>query len=396
MNDMNRLHYVTAQLSLLAATTLLAACGGAPAAPPAATPVAATPTPAPEPTVSAASDADVAPLSELAAQFDDLESQQGQTNKKITDLLARYQRRGGSLPPGFGPDLTDEQRSLLAERLKTERAGLRVLLQDIIDRDKELTTLKSQSQAMVGRLPDHVVAKEGDRHDRIAMDFLIKQGVSAAKAYDLVSQINLQDALVPGFRVWNSYQNGQFGTWVTAGTAGISPQQHQQRLTEMLRSEVSQVRATLERTKADLDDTRNIAKRSEEALERTSADLAAMAAAAEREQAENAKRSAAENTIRYVIGSKNQLVARKTIDKNLRLRALESAGAQSLNLLETLDISVDGSAYGLKRIKKLTLVPEAFVNGVDYQVTIEGPFAKLRILKRDKFALTKFIAVVLE
>lgn len=401
VKDMRRPSCSILHFAFLAATTALSGCGGAAPAPPVAAPAVATAAPALE--VSAAPAEDVAPLSELAAQFDDLESQQGQTNKKITDLLARYQRRGGSLPPGFGPDLTDEQRSLLAERLKTERAGLRVLLQDIIDRDKELTTLKSQSQAMAGRLPEHVTTGEGDRHDRIAMDFLIKQGVPAAKAYELVSQINLQDALVPGFRVWTHYQNGQFGTWVTAGTAGISPQQHQQRLTEMLRSEVSQVRSTLERTKADLDDTRNIAKRTEEELERTSADLAAMAAAAEREraaaereQAENAKRSAAESTIRYVIGSKNQLVARKTIDKNLRLRALESAGAQSLNLLETSDISVDGSAYGLKRIKKLTLVPEAFVSGVDYQVTIEGPFARLRILKRDKFALTKFIAVVLE
>ena len=349
---MNRLPKIVATLVLLSAT-LLAGCGAPPPEP------TGPPPPPPEPEVSAASDTDVAPLSELAAQFDELEGQQLQTNKQIADLLARYQKRGGSLPPGFGPDLTDEQRALLAERIKTERSGLRTLIQDIIDRDKQLTELRSQSQAISGRLPDHMVAKEGDRHDRIAMDFLIKQGVSAAKAYDLVSQINLQDALVPGFRVWNHYQNGQFGTWVTGGTAGITPQAHQQRLTELLRNERNEAITTLARTREDLEDTRNIAKRSEEALERTSADLAAMAQAAERERAEadrersdNARRASAENTIRYVVGSKNQLVAQRVIDRNLRLRALESAGAQSLSLLESTDISVDGGAYGLKRIKK--------------------------------------------
>lgn len=386
---MHRLFRPLAVVSVVALTTL-AACNSTPAADPAAPP------PAPEPEVAAAPDTDVAPLTELAAQFDQLEAQQVQTNRQITDLLARYQKRGGSLPPGFGPDLTDEQRALLAERIKTERAGTKALLEDIIAKDQELTKLRTQLENASERLPSHVVAKEGDRHDRIAMDFLIKQGVSAAKAYELVSQINLQDALVPGFRVWTHYQNGQFGTWVTAGSAGITPQQHQLRLTEMLRSERNEAIASLEQARADLEDTRTIAKAAEDALEKTNADLAAMEAAATKEREENVRRAAAENTIRYVVGSKKQLENQKIIDGRFRLRAVDGAGAQQLNLLETTDISVDGIAYGMKRVKKVTLVPEVFTKDVDYQVTMEGPFAKVKILQKDKFAVARFLAVVIE
>lgn len=385
---MNRLFRSLAVVSVVAMTAL-PACNSTPTE-------TAAPPPAPEPEVAAAPETDVAPLTELAAQFDQLEAQQSQTNRQITDLLARYQKRGGTLPPGFGPDLTDEQRTLLAERIKTERASTKSLLEDIIAKDQELTKLKTQLKNVAGRLPSHVVAKEGDRHDRIAMDFLIKQGVSAAKAYELVSQINLQDALVPGFRVWTHYQNGQFGTWVTAGTAGVTPQQHQLRLTEMLRTERNEAIASLEQAKADLEDTRNIAKATEEALEKTNADLAAASEAAAKEREENARRAAAENTIRFVVGSKKQLERQKVIDGRFRLKAVDAAGAQPLNLLETSDISVDGIAYGMKRVKKVTLVPEVFTKDVDYQVTMEGPFARVKILQKDKFAVARFLAVVLE
>lgn len=361
------------------------------------------PPPPPEPDAIAAPAAEVQTLSELASEYERLDRQQAQTNKQLGDLLARYQRRGGTLPPGLGPDLTDEQRALLAERVKTERVGLRTLLQDIIDRDHELTNMRAQSQQLAGRLPASVTAKEGDRHDRIAMDFLIKQGVNADKAYEIVSKMSLTDALVPGFRVWTYYQNGQFGTWVSEGTAGVTPQEHQRRLTEMLHTERNAAIADLKRTQADLDDTRQIARRSEAALEQTSADLAAMTQAAEREQAENqrrateaARRAAAADTVRYLVGSKSGLVSLKVIDRNLRLRALDGGGAQTITLNGPASIAVDGTGHGLKRLRKLTLVPDVFVQGLDYQVAFDGPFAKLQIMRDEKFKTARFFVLVLE
>ena len=168
-------------------------------------------------------------------------------------LITKYQQRGGSLPPGFGAELTDEQRTLLAERIKTEKAGLRTLLQDLIDRDKEVQQMKTRLDQLETQLPASVVAKEGDRHDRIAMNFLVKQGVPAKKAYEIVSQINLQDALVPGFRVWTYYQKGQFGTWVTRGKANITPQEHAKKILALLEEERDKALKDLADTSSERD-----------------------------------------------------------------------------------------------------------------------------------------------
>ena len=80
-----------------------------------------------------------------------------------------------------------------------------------------------------------LVVEVGQRHDRIAVDYLVSRGVPAGTAYRLVSQVALHDGLVPGFRVWTYYANGQFGTWVTKGTATISPAEHQRRLRHLTR-----------------------------------------------------------------------------------------------------------------------------------------------------------------
>ncbi len=79
----------------------------------------AEPPPPPEPEVARAPDAQVASLSEMAVEYEQLEQQQAATNQRMGQLINRYQQRGGSLPPGFGAELTDEQRTLLAERNKT-------------------------------------------------------------------------------------------------------------------------------------------------------------------------------------------------------------------------------------------------------------------------------------
>ena len=87
----------------------------------------AEPPPPPEPEVAKAPDAQVTSLSEMAVEYEKLEQQQAATNQQMSALIAKYQQRGGSLPPGFGAELTDEQRTLLAERIKTARKTIDVV-----------------------------------------------------------------------------------------------------------------------------------------------------------------------------------------------------------------------------------------------------------------------------
>ena len=374
-------------LSVVLAITLLAGCNREPPKP-------AEPPPAPEPDVAAAPEAAVQSLSELAIEYEKLEQQQAQNNRQIGRLLTRYQSRGGSLPPGFGAEMTDEQRALLAERIKTERAGLRTLLQDLIDRDKDVQQLKARLEQVSQQLPASVVVGEGDRHDRIAMNFLIRQNVNAKKAYDIVSQVNLQDALVPGFRVWTYYQKGQFGTWVTRGKATITPQEHQKRLTELLKQERDDALKQLATATVERDDLRATTAQLDETVARTSEELKAMTETAEKERAEVARREAEANTVRYILGSKKTLVNQKVVEKNMRSFYPDVGQSTALNLAEATEIPIDAVKLGLKKVKKVTLFPQSFKAGVDYAITTGGPSAVLRLTAADKFKQGKLVIVV--
>ena len=213
----------------------------------------------------------------------------------------KYTAAQGSLPPGFGAELSDEQRTLLAERIKTEKAGLRTLLQDLIDRDKEVQQMKTRLDQLETQLPASVVSREGDRHDRIAMNFLVKQGVPAKKAYEIVSQINLQDALVPGFRVWTYYQKGQFGTWVTRGKASITPQEHAKKVLALLEeSRDKALKISPIRPRATLKTATWRRKPRRRARPRAEGDDRDGRAAARRVQ----RREIEANTLRFIVGSK--------------------------------------------------------------------------------------------
>jgi hypothetical protein len=354
----------------------------------------AEPPPPPEPEVAKAPDAQVTSLSEMAVEYEKLEQQQATTNQQMGQLINRYQQRGGSLPPGFGAELTDEQRTLLAERIKTEKAGLRTLLQDLIDRDKDMQQMKTRLDQLETQLPASVVSKEGDRHDRIAMNFLVKQGVPAKKAYEIVSQINLQDALVPGFRVWTYYQKGQFGTWVTRGKASITPQDHAKKVLALLEESRDKALKDLADTSSERDALKTATEEKEAALTRSAEELKAMTETAEQQRAEVQRRETEANTLRFIVGSKKALVKSKLLEKNMRKWNPVTDQMSSLNLAESQDIPIDAASLGLKKVKKVTLVPEIFVAGVDYAVQVGGPTATLKITAPDKFKANRFIIVV--
>lgn len=352
------------------------------------------PPPPPEPEVAKAPDAQVTSLSEMAVEYEKLEQTQATTNQRMGQLITKYQQRGGSLPPGFGAEMTDEQRTLLAERIKTEKAGLRTLLQDLIDRDKEMQQMKTRLDQLETQLPASVVAKDGDRHDRVAMNFLVKQGVPAKKAYEIVSQINLQDALVPGFRVWTYYQKGQFGTWVTRGKASITPQEHAKKVLALLEESRDKALKDLADTSSERDALKTATVENEAALTRSAEELKAMTETAEQQRAEVQRREVEANTLRFIVGSKKALVKSKLLEKNMRKWNPATDQMSSLNLLESQEIPIDAASLGLKKVKKVTLVPEIFLAGVDYAVEVGGPTATLKITTPDKFKANRFVIVV--
>lgn len=343
--------------------------------------VATEATPLPEP----------ASLAQLAEEAEVLARNHAEVTRAMQDTIARYQTMsGGALPEGVGSGLTPELRGLLAERLKNESMGTASLLQDLLTKDQELQTLNSRIDELDRQLPYSVTAAEGQRHERIAMDFLREQGLTTDDAYRLVSQASLTEPLLSGFRVFLMYRGGQLGTWVTQGTAGASPQAVRDRVAALAAEERDAAVHALEATKADRDDLRNLAGLADRSLQNTQADLRAMTAAAEREQARNA-------TLRYVVGSKSELVKGKVIDNGYRLLPLRTEGTAFLASSPSDLPPIDPSAYGLRRLNRVTVVPGLVIEGEDYRASNVDGFLSMTILRPDRFAhYAKYFVIVLE
>ena len=176
-------------------------------------------------------------LERIAMEYQTAEAEEAEASARFAKVLNRYVTAGGHLPPTVGTDLTVEQRRFLEESVPEARTiSRRRLIQGILDLDAQLMRTRDaldDVKVKAHGLHSHVV-EVGQRHDRIAVDYLVSRGVPG-DGDRLVSQVALHDGLVPGFRVWTYHANGQFGTWVTKGTAAISPAEHQRRLTQLAR-----------------------------------------------------------------------------------------------------------------------------------------------------------------
>ena len=330
-------------------------------------------------------------LVQLAEEAETLARNQAEMTVAMQDAIARYQTRsGGALPAGIGAELTPEQRALLTERLKTERMGTASLLQDLLARDQQLREMRQRLETINKQLPYAVTATEGQRHERIAMDYLTQQGLGTEAAYGLVSQASLTEPLMAGFRVFLLYRDGQFATWVTQGSASTSPRAVRERLAQMAAEERDAALGALDATRADRDDLRNLANLADKSLQDTQADLRAMTAAAERGQAGLA-------AVRYLVGSKSELVRGKVIDGSYRLLPVRTDGTEFVPSASSALPPIDPSWSGLRRINRVRVLPGTVAEGEDFQVNNVDGFVSVAILRPERFAqYAKFFVIVLE
>jgi cob(I)alamin adenosyltransferase len=339
-------------------------------------------------------------LEQLAADVDAAQQREATATSLLATALDQYRKAGGETPANLGGDLTPEQRKAFAERVQQERGSRQQLLQDILDRDEQIDRLKADIEEIKKKIPntESFVVAEGQRHDRIAMDYLIKRGVAADKAYGIVSQTNLYDALLPGFRVWVLYNtsNGQFGTWVTKGNASVSPVDHQRRLAALLQEELAAAKQQTEELRTQLGTVSQELSTTKQEVETRTAEVETARVAAEEA---DRQRTAAENTVTYLIGSKKQLQDAKVIDRGFKLLKLDLPSPQSINLAVSEDVpGVRASEVGLKRIKKATFSPRDLLPSRDYQMNLaaDGAAVSFRILDKERFKRARIFVVALE
>ena len=296
--------------------------------------------------------------------------------------------------------LTPEQKTALEARVKNEKnSSYQALLQEILDKDKEIASLNGRIAQIRGTLPRPEIAKADDSHYEMALGYLRRKGVSEEKAKVLVSRVLIMDRLAPGFEVYHFYSHGVYGTWVAQGKADQSPTQLQAAMKAQIEGERDL--ATL-KAKELLSSCIDL----QAEKERLSADIEAL-------QAERAKmtddlknlstasqiQTSLLNSIHYKVGSRKDLVREGVIV--VPVFARDRAGANwsdsvfnsTADLRATDSVTLTAAEAGLTRISKVDVVPGSLEKDKHYTLEFnpDRTAATVRFLAKDRFRNEKVV-----
>ncbi|MFH2107801.1 MAG: hypothetical protein ABII93_03950 [Chrysiogenia bacterium] len=207
-------------------------------------------------------------------------------------------------------------------------------------------SLKNRISVLEKRMGQPKVVIDGDTHFQIAYDFLsARTGMSTAEAQRILQDSQFQDPLLPGFKVWNFWLPDGFCTFVTQGTAPLTPAE-----------------------------TARQAK--ETALVRL-------------------------NSLFYISGSIAGLHERKILVggflKSTRLAEISPAQFRlSIDLRSQQHIRVHAAALQLKKVSTLTIFPREFNAGKDYAVRLAPgkKWIQVTILKKRIFRGRRIVIAV--
>jgi hypothetical protein len=299
--------------------------------------------------------------------------------------------------------LTDDQKKALEERIKNEKnSSYQALLQEVLDKDKEIKELNTKLAKLKADLPKPDVAKPNDNHYAMAMRFLKKKGVSEAEAKKLVSRVAILDKLAPGFEVYHFYANGTYGTWVSQGKAKITPNDLMRQEREKIEGERDQAVAQNDKLQEDLSDLENQKQKIEEEIAGLRSERANLIDERSKLQSDNAGQLAKLNSLHYVVGNRDTLKADGIIE--IPVFAKDRAGknwrdevfTQSIDLRTAKTITIKAADLSLKKIGKVNVVPGSYIKDEHYKLTIseDKQTATIELLTPSRFKNDKVVFAV--
>jgi len=342
---------------------------------------------------------EVKELSDKAAQLDQLDQKaktaHAQEAREIAEAAV-----SNVTPDPKTLQLSDQQRAFLEARIKQEKnSSYQGLLQDILDKDKEIKGLNGQIAQLRTSLPRPEIAKEDDNHYSMAMNFLRRKGVNEDKARDLVAKVLIMDKLEPGFEVYHFYSHGVYGTWVAQGRASISPTQMQadaktaiegerdaaNKQVAELQAKVGDLNAQAEKLTADITSLNDEkARLSKELVDLTAA---------------NQTQVAMLNSVHYLVGARKALEQEGIIVVPVfsKDRAgsnwKDQAFTKSADLRNQDSITLTAAEAGLDKIRKVEVVPGSLVKDQQYTLAInpDQTEATVTFLNKDRFRNEKVV-----
>lgn len=321
-------------------------------------------------------DPQIRELTQKAAEADKANQQLNQAGGEQQKKLA--QAGVNDIKPNAETlQLTDEQKKALEERIKNEKnSSYQALLQEVLDKDKEIKDLNKKLAKLKADLPKPDLARPNDSHYGMALRFLKKKGVPEAEAKRLVSRVAIMEKLAPGFEVYHFYANGTYGTWVAQGKAKITPNDLMRQEREKIEGERDEAVSQNEKLQEEVTDLESQKQRIEEEITTLRGERTNLIEERSKLQSDNAGQLAKLNSLHYVVGVRDTLKAEGIIE--IPVFAKDRAGknwrdevfTQSLDLRSAKTITIRAADLGLKKISKVNVVPGSYLRDEHYKLTI--------------------------
>jgi hypothetical protein len=234
------------------------------------------------------------------------------------------------------------------------------------------------------------------------MDFLVNdKGIDKSKAMKLVERAALYEPLMPGFKVWNFYENGEYGTFVTQGTAGISPNSVQRKIKKDLVDARDTAISERDQVKADIQVLE--ARRNEliAQVDLLNQEKLNMLINLEDLNKKNTEMQRSLNSLFYVVDRK-KVLEEKGIIRGGFLRSLSiqkmppEEFKKSIDLRNESKILFSAEQFGLGKIRKVVVYPKYYKPGNDYVLELleDGASAELTLLDPARFKSERLVVTV--
>jgi len=186
--------------------------------------------------------------------------------KVVAELKQNDKYKDIEIDPAGDKVLTDQSMQFLSEQSEKEgNPKIKDKISTIMKSDKELKALQDDIMAKNKGLEAPVVMTRSRGHEQIAYNFLTqKKGLSSEQAREVIESVNIFDYTYEGLYVWNFYESGFYGSFITKGEADKTPNEIKKLAQQAFQDRI----LGLEREKMEL---RNIQKQLETDLKTTQA-----------------------------------------------------------------------------------------------------------------------------
>ncbi|MCJ7524746.1 MAG: hypothetical protein MUP71_05920 [Candidatus Aminicenantes bacterium] len=344
-------------------------------------------------------------MQETVQQIQQLESSIQEKQNEVFDILSDFKTKTGEdLPEVNIMNLSPEQKKVLEEKIKNEKdVSIKSLLQDILDKNNDIHNLNARVQELETLLPKPHMVEKGENHYQIAMNFLLNEkGVDKARAMELVERTLLFEPIVPGFKIWNFYAEDEYGTFITQGSAPISPNQIQRKVKKELVD--AKDKAIAEKDQLQSDITEMELRRSEliSQLDLLNQEKQNMLGKMSNLNDQNQEMQATFNSVYFAMDRRKNLTKNGIIKggflRSTKLQKVDIARFdRSLDLRGDPKITATAADFQLSKIKDITIYPSYFKRDRDYKVEFNevGQSVTITILDIKKFMSEK-IAIAIE